>query len=88
VFTRRFQEWRQKRRFHAAIRGLEKEEQSRATEIERLITRQQRLVRQINSLQTVQRMMGWWHTFHVPLGLTLFTAMFIHIVAAMYYKGI
>lgn len=88
VFTRRFQEWRQKRQLHAAIRSLEKEEQSRAMEIERLITRQQRLVRQINSLQTVQRMMGWWHTFHVPLGLTLFTAMFIHIVAAMYYKGI
>jgi hypothetical protein len=33
-------------------------------------------------------MMGWWHTFHVPLGLTLFTAMFIHIFASLFYSGL
>lgn len=83
----RFQEWGQQQRRRAAIGRLEKEEQARLAEIERLLRRQQRLVRQIQSLQTVRRMMGWWHTFHVPLGLTLFSAMFIHIFAAVYYSG-
>jgi hypothetical protein len=29
--------------------------------------------------------MALWHTLHVPIGLALFTAAFIHIVAAIYY---
>jgi hypothetical protein len=57
------------------------------SELEDLITRQRRLKRQIDSLQTVRHMMAWWHALHVPLGLTLFAAVFIHIVAAIYYSG-
>jgi hypothetical protein len=88
VLLRRWQEWRRQRQINEAVRRLEKEEQARLAEIEKLLRQQQRLVRQINSLQAVRRMMGWWHTFHVPLGLTLFTAMFIHIFAALYYSGV
>ena len=83
VFTRRFYEWRQQRRIHSAIRQLEQEEAAKFAELERMLRREQRLARQINSLKTVRRMMGLWHTLHVPLGLTLFTAMFIHIFAAV-----
>jgi hypothetical protein len=85
VLTGRFREWRERRRLRKAIRKLNKEEQARLAEIALLLRQQQRLTRQINSLQTVRRMMGWWHTLHVPLGLTLFSAMFIHILAAIYY---
>lgn len=88
ILTRRLQEARDRRKLRMAIRKLEKEEQARMAEIERLLRQQRRLVRQIDSLQTVRRMMGWWHTFHVPLGLTLFTAMFIHIIASIYYGGV
>lgn len=88
LLTWRLMEWREQRRLHSLIRQLEKEEQARLDEISRLLRRQRRLTRQINSLQTVRKMMGWWHTFHVPLGLTLFTSMTIHIVASLYYKGI
>jgi len=87
IFTRRITESQERWRLQANIRKLEKEEQLRVAEIERLIRQQQRLIRQINSLQTVRQMMGWWHTVHVPLGLTLFTAMFIHIIASIYYSG-
>jgi hypothetical protein len=87
VLMRRWHEWRSRRQLRTAIRRLDREEQIRLAEIERLLQQQQRLLRQINSLQTVRRMMGWWHTFHIPLGLILFTAMFIHIFAALYYKG-
>lgn len=88
VLTRRFGEWRQRRRLLSSIRHLEREEQAKMAEIEQLLRRQRRLARQINSLQAVRKMMGWWHTLHVPLGLTLFCAMFIHIVASIYYSGI
>jgi len=88
ILTRRLQEARERRRLRMAIRKLEKEEQARMAEIGRLLQQQRRLVRQIDSLQTVQQMMGWWHIFHVPLGLTLFSAMFIHIIASIYYGGI
>lgn len=88
VILRRWQDWREQREIRRAIHQLEREEQTRLAEIEKLLRQQQRLVRQINSLQAVRRMMGWWHTFHVPLGLTLFTAMFIHIFAALYYSGV
>ncbi len=88
VLTRRFKEVNERQRLRTAIRKLEKEEQARMAEIERLIRQQRRLISQINSLQAVRQMMGWWHTLHVPLGLTLFSAMFIHIFASIYYSGV
>ena len=29
--------------------------------------------------------MAVWHTVHIPLGLALFTAAFVHAGAALYY---
>ncbi len=88
VLTRRYREWRERRQLRSSIRQLEREEQAKMGEIEQLLRRQRRLARQISSLQAVRQMMGWWHTLHVPLGLTLFSAMFIHIIATIYYRGI
>jgi hypothetical protein len=88
IFTRRFEEWRQKRKITAEIKQLNQEEQARLAEIEQMLQQQQRLMRQIKSLKTVRRLMGLWHTLHVPLGLTLFTAMFIHIFASLFYSGV
>ena len=88
LMTRRLWEWRERRRLRAAMRQLDKDEKRKATELEQMLQQQRRLQRQIGSLQTVRRMMVWWRTLHVPLGLTLFTAMFIHIVAAIYFAGL
>lgn len=84
----RWQEWQEQRRIRHAIRQLNREEQSRMTDIEKQLRRQQRLIRQIRSLQTVRRLMGYWHTAHVPLGLTLFSAMIIHIIATIYFGAL
>ncbi len=32
-----------------------------------------------------RRLMALWHTIHIPIGMALFTAAFIHIGAALYY---
>lgn len=88
VLLHQYQSWQSGRQIKTAVSALNREEQSRLKEIERALRRQQRLVRQIQSLQAVRKMMGWWHTAHVPLGLTLFTAMIIHIVATIYYGAL
>jgi hypothetical protein len=36
-------------------------------------------------LARARRLMAIWHIVHIPLGLILFTAAFIHIGAALYY---
>lgn len=57
--------------------------QSRA--LAELVKRRQTLDRQRASLIRARRWMALWHMLHVPLGLALFTAAFIHIGAAIYY---
>ena len=88
VLGRRFYEWRERRRLRAALRGLQAEEQARLGEIEQMLQRQRQLQRQIRSLKAARQLMGYWHTAHIPLGLTLFTAMTVHIVATIYYGAL
>lgn len=37
------------------------------------------------ALANTRRLMALWHTIHIPIGMALFTAAFIHIGAALYY---
>ena len=37
------------------------------------------------ALKQARRMMALWHTIHIPIGLVLFTAAFVHIGGAIYY---
>ena len=39
----------------------------------------------VASLVTARWMLATWHTFHIPLGMVLFTTASIHIGAAIYY---
>jgi hypothetical protein len=74
----RFRWWRAKRRAEPAIRA-------QFQHLEDLMRQQTRLRRQIASLTIARRMLALWHTIHVPIGMALFTAAFIHIGAAIYY---
>lgn len=47
--------------------------------------RSQELRRSLNSLATARRLLAVWHTVHIPLGMALFVAAFVHIGAALYY---
>lgn len=88
LLARRLQEWRDRRRLRAAVRRLEREDQERLADIEKMLARQQQLARQISSLQTARRLLGLWHMAHVPLGVLLFTSVAIHIVATIYYGAL
>lgn len=53
--------------------------------LEGLVQRKHTLERQLSSLAAARRLMALWHSIHIPIGMVLFTAAFIHIVAAVYY---
>ncbi len=73
---------------HAALQTLTRTDGARVRELEQLLRKQHRLERQIASLDWVQRIMGLWRLAHIPLGITLFTTALIHIVAALYFRGL
>jgi hypothetical protein len=56
-----------------------------AKELRRLTARQTQLERQAASIGAVRRAMGVWTSIHIPLGVALFTAAFVHVVAALYF---
>lgn len=37
------------------------------------------------ALKQARRLMALWHTIHIPIGMVLFVAAFVHIGAALYY---
>ncbi len=37
------------------------------------------------TLKATRRLMGLWHAIHIPIGMVLFTAAFIHIGAVIYF---
>lgn len=73
---------------HAKLRDLPRTDGARVRELEQLLKRQHRLERQIASLDAVHRIMGFWRLAHIPLGISLFTTAFIHIAAALYFRGL
>jgi len=53
--------------------------------LKKLKKQREKLQRQMRSLVRMRRMLAIWHTIHIPIGMALFTAAFIHIGAAIYY---
>jgi hypothetical protein len=88
VLIRPFTDLAYDQRVRSSLRGAERTEPVRLSEVKQLLRRQHQLERQIASLEWVQRMMGVWRLVHVPLGITLFTTAFLHVLAALYFKGL
>jgi hypothetical protein len=74
----RLESWRERRRWGSDERG-------QAQELARLLARRRGLQRQMSSLLAARRALATWHAVHIPLGVALFTAAFVHIVGALYY---
>ena len=53
--------------------------------MEALVSRRRALEIQLASVTVARRMLALWHAIHVPLGMVLFSAAIIHIIAAIYY---
>jgi hypothetical protein len=70
--------WLQRRR-------LNPKQRAQARKLEALVSRRRALEVQLASLAMARRLLALWHAIHIPLGLVLFSAAFVHIVAAVYY---
>ena len=74
----RIQWWQQKRRMDTAVRA-------QIAQLEKMIQQRRVLHRQVASLAMARRLLSLWHAVHIPIGVSLFTAAFVHIAAAIYY---
>jgi len=66
-------------------RKMDPQTRVQAASLAVLLKSRRSLDRQRVSLAQARRLMALWHTLHVPIGLALFAAAFIHIGAAIYY---
>ena len=82
---RTFYQWRYRRKIRRALRQLDQLEEAQRKQLEHLLSRKRELERQTEMLQTARRLLRSWHILHVPIGLTLFFSVAIHIFATFYY---
>lgn len=85
IFGRGWDTLRFRWSWYRARRHMSGQARQRFDQLERLLQRRRTLSRQINSLAAARRLLATWHTVHIPIGMVLFTAAFIHIAAAFYY---
>ncbi len=56
-----------------------------AKQLRQILRRRRELRRQVASMETARRLLSIWHAAHVPLGITLFIAAFMHVAATVYF---
>ncbi|MBI4768882.1 MAG: hypothetical protein HY784_00330 [Chloroflexi bacterium] len=88
VFLRPLNDWSFRLQFWLETRRWQREEKQRARELRGLLRRKQALERQIRTLDAARRLMSLWHLAHVPLGVTLFGSIVIHIIAVFYFGAV
>jgi hypothetical protein len=87
VFGRSFYQWRFRRQVRREIDRLKRLEQNQRQQLLSLLSRKRELDRQIEMLESVRRLMRYWHVLHIPIGLTLFFSVAIHVVATIYFRA-
>jgi hypothetical protein len=85
IFGRSLDDWRYRARWRREKSRLPGAARARAGQLEILVQQRRELQREIASLAMARRLLALWHAVHIPIGMALFTAAFIHIIAAFYY---
>lgn len=78
-------DWRLRFEWWLRKRGLDAAARAKANQLEKLTQRRATLRRQVQTLAASRRLLAVWHSVHIPIGMTLFAAAFVHIGAAIYY---
>ncbi|MCP4428027.1 MAG: hypothetical protein GY803_26375 [Chloroflexi bacterium] len=87
VFGRSFYQWRYRRQLKQAMRQFDQMEESQRRHLSQLLSRKRELDRQVEMLDAARRLLRYWHILHVPVGLTLFFSVVIHIAATFYFRA-
>jgi len=77
--------WQQRQRWRRLKRSVDTATRAQLDQLQGFFKRQETLRRQTASLAQARRLLAVWHTVHIPIGMALFTAAFIHVIAAIYY---
>jgi hypothetical protein len=85
VFGRAFEEWDSRLKWWRESSRMDHQARKQAKQLNELMKQERNLRRQLASIVFTRRLLGLWHAIHIPVGMVLFTAAFIHIVAAVYY---
>jgi hypothetical protein len=85
VVGRGILDWNYQLNWWLERRRLDGRQRAKARQLEKLVSRRRALEIQLASLTVARRMLALWHAIHIPLGMVLFSAAIIHIVAAVYY---
>jgi hypothetical protein len=84
LFGRVLLRWRANAAWRKRMRDADAKTRQRMLQIDVLRKRRNDLVLQIRSA-AARRVLAVWHSIHIPLGISLFVAAFVHIGAALYY---
>ena len=87
VVGRSFYQWRYRRRLQKELRRLDQLEAQQREQLVALLEQKRTLERQIEMLATTRRLLRAWHILHIPIGLTLFFSVGIHIFATIYFRA-
>jgi hypothetical protein len=85
LFGRVLLRWRANMAWRKRLHQADEETRQRMLQIDALRKRRNDLVLQIRSAAVARRILAVWHSIHIPLGVSLFVAAFVHIGAALYY---
>lgn len=83
----KWEQWRYRRRLRRELRHLEEKEAVQQRQLTHLQRQQMKLTRQMDHLGQTRQMFQLWHTIHIPIGVTLFVATAVHILAAFYFRA-
>ncbi|NOY98180.1 MAG: hypothetical protein GXP40_03110 [Chloroflexi bacterium] len=86
VLGRSLIEWEYRRAWKRERRKADAKVRAQMAEIEKMVRRKQALTRQVASLAMARRLLAVWHAVHIPIGMALFTAAFVHIAGALYFS--
>ena len=85
VMGRSFSGWSARLAWRREKQRMAPDVRAQANKMDRLLNRRNTLRRQAASLTTARHMLGVWRAVHIPIGIVLFVAAFIHVVGAVYY---
>ncbi|RME47774.1 MAG: hypothetical protein D6791_04960 [Chloroflexi bacterium] len=86
VLAQALDNWLYRWRLRQLLRQLPVEERGQLEQLRQLLARRRQLARQSATLAQARRLMSTWHIVHIPLGMVLFTAAFLHVIFALYYS--
>lgn len=85
VFGRAFEEWNARLKWWRVSSRMDRTARVQAKQLNELLKHERNLRRQLASVVLSRRLLGLWHAIHIPVGMALFTAALVHIIAAIYY---